>query len=157
GQLRAVVKVQNARQEQALIQYEQVILRALEDTENAFVAYSTEQTRRQSLQQAVAADQRSVDLSNELYYRGLTDFLNVLDAQRTLYVVQLQLAQSEANVSANLVALFKALGGGWETEAGVAPAGGVAPAAQAGAATQTAPAAQAVPAVPAVTASGMGR
>jgi outer membrane protein TolC len=62
----------------------------------------------------VASSQRSVQLSQQLYQRGLTDFLNVLDAQRALYVQQDLLVQSESNVSANAVALFKALGGGWE-------------------------------------------
>jgi outer membrane protein TolC len=55
-----------------------------------------------------------------LYQRGLTDFLNVLDAQRALYTQQDLLVQSESNVSANAVALFKALGGGWEVDQRVA-------------------------------------
>jgi len=53
-------------------------------------------------------------MANELYVRGLNDFLNVLDTQRSLYAAENDLAQSEATMASNLVALYKALGGGWE-------------------------------------------
>jgi outer membrane protein TolC len=56
-----------------------------------------------------------VKLANELYIRGLNDFLEVLDAQRALYLTETELALSEATMASNLVALYKALGGGWET------------------------------------------
>jgi len=56
-----------------------------------------------------------VAMANELYIRGLNDFLNVLDTQRSLYVTENELAQSRATMATNLVALYKALGGGWET------------------------------------------
>jgi outer membrane protein TolC len=59
-----------------------------------------------------------VTLTNELYMRGLIDFLNVLDSQRSLYISQFQLVQSQQNVTLNLVALYKALGGGWEAYEG---------------------------------------
>jgi outer membrane protein TolC len=55
-------------------------------------------------------------MANDLYIQGLVPFLNVLDAQRALYATESDLAQSEANMAANLVALYKALGGGWETD-----------------------------------------
>jgi outer membrane protein TolC len=54
-------------------------------------------------------------MANELYIRGLNSFINVLDAQRSLYAAENDAAQSEATMAANLVALYKALGGGWET------------------------------------------
>ena len=63
---------------------------------------------------AVAANRRAVEMANELYVRGLDDYLSVLDSQRALYVTETELAQSEATMAANLVALYKALGGGWE-------------------------------------------
>ena len=116
GRLKANVAVQEAQTEQALAQYEQAVLRSLEEVENALVAYQKEYIRRESLARAVNSSQRAVQLSQQLFQRGLTDFLNVLDAQRALYVQQDLLVQSEANVSANAVALFKALGGGWEVE-----------------------------------------
>jgi len=55
-------------------------------------------------------------MANDLYIQGLVPFLNVLDAQRTLYATESDVAQSEANMASNLVALYKALGGGWETD-----------------------------------------
>ena len=120
GRLKSAVAVENARTEQALSQYEQTVLRSLEEVENAIVAYRKEFVRRESLARAVASSQRSVQLSQQLYQRGLTDFLNVLDAQRALYQNEDLLVQSESNVSANAVALFKALGGGWDVDQRVA-------------------------------------
>ncbi len=114
GKLWANVKIQNAREQEALIQYKQIVLTALEDVDNALVALEQQQERRKSLRAAVAADQRAVDLSEQLYSKGLADFLNVLDAQRALFAVQDELVQSESMVSSDLVALYKALGGGWE-------------------------------------------
>jgi len=106
--------VQNARQEQAAIRYEQTVLTALQDVEGALVAYTKEQVTRDSLVQAVKANRQAVDIANELYLRGLVDFLNVIVSQRSLNNSEDQLAQSAQRVSENLVALYKALGGGWE-------------------------------------------
>lgn len=114
GKVRANVKVQDARYEEALIRYEQTVLTALEDVENALVAHANEEDRRQFLSEAAQANQQSVALATELYTKGLSDFLSVLDAQRTMLDAQSRLTQSEAAVSINLVALCKALGGGWE-------------------------------------------
>jgi len=114
GRIRANIRVQNARQEQALASYEQTVLTAFEEVENGLVAYANEQIRRRSLAEAVASSQKSLDLANKLYANGLTDFLHVLDAERSLYQAQDALVQSERTVSANLVSLYKSLGGGWE-------------------------------------------
>jgi multidrug efflux system outer membrane protein len=114
GRIRANIEVQNARQEQALISYEQVILTSMEEVENALVAYSKEQSTLRAISDSVAANQRAVDISQALYKKGLTDFLNVLVNQRFLYQAQDALAVSKQRVSTNLVALFKALGGGWD-------------------------------------------
>jgi NodT family efflux transporter outer membrane factor (OMF) lipoprotein len=116
GRIRANIRVQDARQEQALIRYEQAVLLALEDVENALVNYGKEQSRFRSLQSAVAANRRAVEMSTELYNRGLIDFLSVLEAQRQLFNSEELLIGSERNLSANLVALYKALGGGWDRE-----------------------------------------
>ena len=115
GKIRANIAIRNAQQEQALGQYEKSVLTAFADVENALVNYGNEQTRYRSLLQAVAANRRAAELANELYVRGLDDFLNVLDAQRALYATETELVQSEATMASNLVALYKALGGGWET------------------------------------------
>jgi multidrug efflux system outer membrane protein len=109
--------VQEARQEAALARYEQAVLAALEDTETALVQYGQEQARRQALERAVESSQLAVRLSQELYTRGLQDFLTVLDSQGELYANQDQLVQSEQALAANLIALYKALGGGWEVSA----------------------------------------
>ena len=115
GRIRNDIKVQNARQEQALDTYEQTVLTAFEEVENNLVAYANEQIRRRELTGAVAASQKSLDLASRLYASGLTDFLHVLDAERSLYQAQDALVQSDRTVSANLIALYKSLGGGWET------------------------------------------
>jgi NodT family efflux transporter outer membrane factor (OMF) lipoprotein len=115
GRIRATIEIRNAQQEQALNFYEKSVLTAFADVESALVNYGNEQIRYRSLLQAVAANRRALELANELYVRGLNDFLNVLDAQRALYVTETELALSEATMASNLVALYKALGGGWET------------------------------------------
>jgi NodT family efflux transporter outer membrane factor (OMF) lipoprotein len=114
GRIRANIKVQNARQEQALATYEQTALSAFEDVENALVAYAKEQVRRRSLEEAVKSSQESLRLANQLYANGLSNFINVLDAERSLYQAQDQLVQSERTVSTDLISLYKSLGGGWE-------------------------------------------
>jgi NodT family efflux transporter outer membrane factor (OMF) lipoprotein len=113
GRLRSNVAVQRARADQALANYEQTVLLALQEVEDALVAYQKEFTRRETLAAAVNANRRAVNLSTQLYQRGLTNFLDVLDAQRALYASEDELVRSDAQVSANAVALLKALGGGW--------------------------------------------
>jgi len=114
GRIRANIEVRNARQEQALTQYEKTVLTAFEDVENALVSYAKEQVRYRSLMDAVVANRRALALADELYKNGLVDFLNVLDSQRSLYAAEDDLTRSEAAMATNLVALYKALGGGWE-------------------------------------------
>jgi NodT family efflux transporter outer membrane factor (OMF) lipoprotein len=118
GSIRANVRVQNARQEQALDAYEQTVLVALEDAENALTAYAREQTRRESLVQSVQANEQALELSTQLYNNGLTDFLRVLDSERSLYAAQDALVQSDQTIALDLVQLYKALGGGWQTTGG---------------------------------------
>jgi multidrug efflux system outer membrane protein len=114
GKIRATIEVQNARQEQALFSYENTVLGALEEVENAIVTYSKNQEARRSLLEAVGANRRAVEISNELYIKGLVDFLNVLTSQQSLYQVEDQLVQNQQQVSTALIGLFKALGGGWD-------------------------------------------
>lgn len=116
GRIRANIKIQNARQEQALATYEQTALSAFEDVENALTAYAKEQVRRRSLEDAVTSSQESLRLANQLYANGLSDFINVLDAERSLYQAQDALVQSDRTVSTDVIALYKSLGGGWEIE-----------------------------------------
>lgn len=125
GRLRQTVAVQNALQEQALIAYQGSVLTALQDVENALVAYAEEQSRRQSLRHAQQAARNADELAREQYAAGLVDFQVVLDTQRTLLTLEDQLVQSDAQVTSNLIQLYKALGGGWNSLAArAAPAAG---------------------------------
>jgi multidrug efflux system outer membrane protein len=124
GRIRGNIKVKNARQEQALANYEKTVLSSFEDVENALVRYAKEQVRRRSLEDAVKSSKESVHAANQLYTNGLANFINVLDAERSLYHVQDQLVQSDCAVSTNLISLYKALGGGWEMESRLADARG---------------------------------
>jgi len=113
GRIRSNIAVQSSRQRSALISYQSAILNALEEVQNALVNYSQEQERRDRLNQAVQQSQLAVDLATEQYRAGLVDFLSVLEAQRELYANEDQFVQSQASVTTNLIALYRALGGGW--------------------------------------------
>ncbi|MGC4049563.1 MAG: efflux transporter outer membrane subunit, partial [Paludibaculum sp.] len=111
--LRAQLNIQDVLLEQYETAYEGTVLGAMQDVEDALKAFSNEQIRRKSLADAAAAADRAATLSRNLYNSGLKDFLTVLDAQRSLLSLQNQLAQSDATITANLIRLYKALGGGW--------------------------------------------
>jgi NodT family efflux transporter outer membrane factor (OMF) lipoprotein len=114
GRIRATIRVRSAQQEQALATYESTVLSAQRDVEDALVAYAKEETRRRTLVDAVDANRRAASLARQLNEAGRIPFLDVLQAQRDLLVSEDSLVQSERSVSTNLVALYKALGGGWE-------------------------------------------
>ena len=114
GRIQANIDRSSAEQEQALLAYQQSILTAFREVEDALVAYQQEQIRRAALRQSVEANALAVKLSEERYLRGLTAFLNVLESQRALYLAQSNLVASNARISTSLVALYKALGGGWQ-------------------------------------------
>lgn len=116
GRIRSNIRVQNARQEEALTQYEQTVLASLEDVETALTSYAQESIRRQSLERAVQSSQQALELSDQLYRNGLADYLSVLESQRSLYQNEDLLTQSEQQVTLNVVSLYKALGGGWENQ-----------------------------------------
>jgi multidrug efflux system outer membrane protein len=113
GRIRANVRAQEALTEQALFAYEQTVLLALEEVEDTFVAYVQEHVRRDSLERSVAAAGAAVELVKTLYRTGLTDFQNVLDTERSLFVQEDALATSEGRVTQNLIGIYRALGGGW--------------------------------------------
>jgi len=117
GRIRSNIALHNARLTQVQLRYRSAVLGALQETEGALVNYSFEQERRDHLQDAVARSQTAVQLSRERYRSGLVDFLTVLDAERQLYNSEDVLAQSQIAVTTNLIALYKALGGGWEVAA----------------------------------------
>jgi NodT family efflux transporter outer membrane factor (OMF) lipoprotein len=114
GAIRQNIKVQTARQEQALIQYESAVLNAQEEVENILVAFAKEQRRRDYLARATEAARQAALLARDRYEAGLVDFNNVLSAQLSLLSFQDELVQSDGAVTTNLVRLYKALGGGWQ-------------------------------------------
>ena len=116
GQIRATLRLTEARQKEAVIAYQQTVLRALHEVDNALTAYRSEQTRRQRLMEAVAESRIALELARTRYRQGVADFLAVLDAQRNLAANELLLSDSTTTVSGNLVTLYKALGGGWEKD-----------------------------------------
>ncbi|SPF53916.1 Transcriptional regulator, Fis family [Candidatus Sulfopaludibacter sp. SbA4] len=113
GRLRANMEAQKQRYSQAQLAYQNTVLRSLEETENALTAYGREQERRERLQAAAQASRQATQLANELYTRGLADFLSVLDAQRQQLAIEDDLVESDTAVVTDLAALYKALGGGW--------------------------------------------
>ncbi len=110
GRIRSNVAAKDAQLEQALRSYESEVLAAFEETENAYVARHQSEQKQQALEAAQAASRRSVKLAEELYTRGLSDFLSVLDARRQQLQIERELAASRTAVLRNTVALHKALG-----------------------------------------------
>jgi NodT family efflux transporter outer membrane factor (OMF) lipoprotein len=115
GRIRNNVVVQDARFQQLVLQYQETVLRANEEAENAIVSFLRDQERVRALQRSTAAAARSVELSQLQYEQGLIDFQRLLDSQRALVLQQDALAEAQGSVALSLVALYKALGGGWQT------------------------------------------
>jgi outer membrane protein TolC len=115
GAIVSNIRVQEALRDQAFITYQETVLAAFQDVENALVAFAKEQQHRKALYDAVIANRKAVDLSSQLYTEGQTDFLSVLVAQLSLYASEEALVQSECSIATDLIALYKALGGGWES------------------------------------------
>jgi NodT family efflux transporter outer membrane factor (OMF) lipoprotein len=116
GQLRATLELRKQQQQEAALNYQKTVLQAWHDVDNAMTAYDAEQRRRDQLATAVRASQTALNLARQRYTQGVADFLDVLTAQRTLLAAQQQYADSTTTISTNLVTLYKALGGGWETD-----------------------------------------
>jgi NodT family efflux transporter outer membrane factor (OMF) lipoprotein len=114
GRTLSNIELTKALQEQSFISYQQTVLTALQEVDSALISSVKERDHYQALSDAVAANRKSVSLATQLYKYGQTDFLQVLLAQRSLYASEDALVQSTRTVSTNIVALYKALGGGWE-------------------------------------------
>jgi outer membrane protein, multidrug efflux system len=123
GALVANLHLSKAQQQQAALDYRKAVLTALRDVDNALAVYRTDQAHRASLGDSVNALQSSFDLARDSYKKGLVTFINVLDAERQLSDAKQQYAQGTTQVSTDLVALYKALGGGWQAQAGAAVSG----------------------------------
>jgi NodT family efflux transporter outer membrane factor (OMF) lipoprotein len=113
GRVRAEVQAQTAVQEAALATYEKAVLNSVQEAESAVVAYAQEQNRHGALANEVAENRRSLDMANGLYAEGRVSYLDVIDAERSLFQSEDELAVSDQAVSVDLIALYKALGGGW--------------------------------------------
>ncbi|QAY95958.1 RND transporter [Methylovirgula ligni] len=114
GKLTSTLNLRTAQQQEAWINYHETVLKAWHDVVNALVAYRTEAARHRELLQQVDHASKALDLARSRYRDGVEQFVTVLDAERTLLSAQQQAAQSATNVSTYIVALYKALGGGWE-------------------------------------------
>jgi NodT family efflux transporter outer membrane factor (OMF) lipoprotein len=114
GALDALVDIADLRTKEFLLDYRQTILRAVQQVDTDSGAYAADQDSLHDLDQALAAGAQSTKLASERYDRGLTDFLNVLDAQREEYALEDQYAVTEEQAADALVSLYQALGGGWE-------------------------------------------
>jgi multidrug efflux system outer membrane protein len=115
GRIWSNIEIQKSIRSQAYLLYRSTVLLALQDVETQLTAYAQEQQRRAALADAVAANQKAVEVATARYQQGgLTDFLSVLVAEQSLFSTQDALVQSNRNVGTYLVALYKALGGGWQ-------------------------------------------
>ncbi len=110
----AGVRVAEARAAAALASYELTVLRALEETENAFVTYGSHRQRLQSVVEQAAASRNAAELARIQYREGAVDFLRLLDAERTLLQAEDEVAAAETDLNSSVVLIYKALGGGWE-------------------------------------------
>ncbi len=122
GALVANLKLSKVQQANAALAYRKAVLGALRDVDNALAVYRTDQARHVSLDDSVREQQQAFDLARDSYRKGLVTYINVLDAERQLAQDREQAAQSNAQVTTDLVALYKALGGGWQDDASAAAA-----------------------------------
>ncbi|MBS0641936.1 MAG: efflux transporter outer membrane subunit, partial [Proteobacteria bacterium] len=116
GRLRATLQLRESQQQEAALIYQRTVLQAWREVDDALTAYQAQQARRDQLIQSVADNKRALALAQDRYATGIASFLDVLTAQRSLLLTQLELQRSTTIVSTNLVALYKALGGGWEKD-----------------------------------------
>jgi multidrug efflux system outer membrane protein len=120
GPVRARLRASKANADGALVGYEKTVLNALEETENAFVDYREQQVRLRSLLEQSAASRRAAELAALQYREGVTDFLTLLDAQRTQLAAENEVAETEGAVNVAVVDIYKALGGVGQSDVVVA-------------------------------------
>jgi NodT family efflux transporter outer membrane factor (OMF) lipoprotein len=114
GRLRAAVDIQSAVQEQALVSYQNSVLTALEEVENALKSYAAGHERVAARRAAADSARNAAQLAHQLYQSGLADFQSVLVSERTRLSAEDNLATAEAGLRTSLISLYKALGGGWQ-------------------------------------------
>ncbi len=114
GRLDAVVEKADFRTRELLFAYKQTVLNAFREVDTAIDAYAAQQDRLRHLSDALTAARRAVTLATERFDRGLTDSLNVIDAQRQEFEIEQQYVSAQQSAAAQFVTLYKSLGGGWE-------------------------------------------
>ena len=118
GRIRNNVRVQDARLQQLLINYQDTVLRAAREVEDAMVSYVKSQEQEAILQLSVTSARRALDLSQVRYREGLSGFQRVLDAQLALFSAAQRYVAARSQTSGSAVAIYRSLGGGWELRAG---------------------------------------
>ncbi len=113
GRIRSRIHQNEARADAALATYEKTVLTALEETEGALISFDRNQRRAESLFKAAHASEQAAKLARARFEAGVTDFLTVLDAERQLLADRDGLAQAQTDAGTSLIAVYKALGGGW--------------------------------------------
>ncbi|HZO24129.1 MAG TPA: efflux transporter outer membrane subunit [Steroidobacteraceae bacterium] len=122
GLLDSQVETADLQTRALLVNYKRTIQNAVKDVDTAWSAYAAQQVRLGRLGEALVASQRAVTLATERYERGLTDFLNVIDAQRQNYDIEEQYTDAQVGVAEEFVALYRSFGGGWEDYQSLPPA-----------------------------------
>ena len=114
GRIENNVRVQDAKFQQLLVNYQDTVLKAAQEVEDSLIGFLKSQEATVFEQNSVNASQRSVELALAQYREGAVDYQRVLDTQRALLQEQNRLAENRSSIATNLIALYKALGGGWE-------------------------------------------
>jgi multidrug efflux system outer membrane protein len=117
GRIRAQIAAADARNDAVMIAYERAVLGALEETEGALATYTRTQRQTELLFESARSSEQAAVIARERFAVGSTDFLTVLDAERELLSARDRLAQAQAGAATSLVAVYKALAGGWEVPA----------------------------------------
>ena len=121
GALDATADVADIEAHARLLNYRKTLLNAVREVDDSFDAYGAEQARLKDVGLAMLAGQRAVELATERYNRGLTDFLNVVDAERAYYDLQEQYVAAQIAQGEDFAQLYKSLGGGWQNYQDVPP------------------------------------
>ena len=121
GQLDAQVEIADLHTRALLVNYRKTIQGAVRDVDTNMGLYTAEQLSLGKLETALVASQRAVTLANERYERGLTDFLNVVDAERQEYDIEEQYTGAQVAAAEEFIELFRSLGGGWENYQSLPP------------------------------------
>jgi outer membrane protein TolC len=114
GRLDAAVEAQDIHARQLSLTYRKTVITAVQEVDDALNNYAAEQSHLAQLGDAVDASKRAANIATQRYNNGLTDFINVLDAQRQLFDLEDQYALAQETMIWQFVALYKALGGGWQ-------------------------------------------